>query len=170
MGLFDYTGDAQHDRYERVSHLGTFNANPLSTASGVATLSAIADGAAHAHADRVAAQLRRGIDHILERHGAAGYAYGESSIFHVYVEACPGSGAKSREALKTNDAATLKGIPGRVITALQRNLQIRGVDLLSYNGGLTSAVHTDEDIRATLRAFDETIQVMLDEKVLARVG
>src|SRR4029078_3955149 len=32
MGLFDYTGDAQHDRYQRVSHLGTFNANPLSTA------------------------------------------------------------------------------------------------------------------------------------------
>jgi glutamate-1-semialdehyde 2,1-aminomutase len=170
MGLFDYTGDAQHDRYERVSHLGTFNANPLSTASGVATLSAIADGAAHAHADRVAAQLRRGMDEILERHGAAAYAYGESSIFHVYLEAYPGSGAKSREALKTNDAATLKGIPSRVITAFQRNLQIRGVDLLSYNGGLTSAVHSDEDVRATLRAFDEAIQVMLDEKVLARVG
>src|SRR4030095_12996122 len=35
MGLFEYTGDAQHDRYQRVSHLGTFNANPLSTAAGI---------------------------------------------------------------------------------------------------------------------------------------
>ena len=170
MSLFDYTGDARHDRYGRVSHLGTFNANPLSTASGVATLQAIADGAAHAHADRMAELLRRGIDEILEREQAAAYVYGESSIFHVYMEEYPGSGATSRRALETNDAGTLKGIPGRVISAFQRNLQIRGVDLLSYNGGLTSAAHTEEDIRQTLEAFDQTIRTLLDEQIVARVG
>ena len=170
MSLFDYTGDPQHDRYGRVSHLGTFNANPLSTASGVTTLRTIADGAAHAHADRMAELLRRGIDEILARHRAAGYVYGESSIFHVYLEAHPGSGATSREALRTNDANTLKGIPGRVITAFQRNLQIRGVDLLSYNGGVTSAAHTEQDIQQTLRAFDETIKVLVEEKIIGRLG
>jgi glutamate-1-semialdehyde 2,1-aminomutase len=170
MSLFDFTGDAAHDRYGRVSHLGTFNANPLSTASGVATLQAISDGAAHAQADRMAELLRRGMNEILERERAAAYAYGESSIFHVYMQEYPGSGATSREALRTDDAATLKGIPGRVITAFQRNLQIRGVDPMSYNGGMTSAAHTEEDIRQTLEAFDQTMRTLLEEKIVARLG
>ena len=40
----------------------------------------------------------------------------------------------------------------------------------SYNGGVTSAAHTDEDVRLTLDAFRETIRVMLAERILGRVG
>jgi glutamate-1-semialdehyde 2,1-aminomutase len=170
MSLFDFTGDAQHDRYGRVSHLGTFNANPLSTASGIASLQLVADGTAQAHADRIAEQLRQGMNAILEEEHAAGYAYGDSSVFHVYMEAYPGRGATSRADLHTTNATTLKTIPGHVITAFQRNLNIRGVDLMSYNGGVTSAAHTDEDVRQTLDAFRETIRVMLDEQILARLA
>jgi glutamate-1-semialdehyde 2,1-aminomutase len=170
MKLFEFTGDAQHDRFGRVSHLGTFNANPLSTASGIASLQLVADGSAQAQADRIADLLRRGMEEILEEERAAGYAYGDSSVFHVYLEAPPGSGARSRADLHTTDATTLKSIPGRVVTAFQRNLNIRGVDLMSYTGGVTSAAHTEEDVRLTLDAFRETIRVMLDEQILARVG
>jgi glutamate-1-semialdehyde 2,1-aminomutase len=170
MKLFDFTGEAQHDRYGRVSHLGTFNANPLSTASGIATLQLVADGAAQARADRVADRLRLGMNEILEDERAAGYAYGDSSVFHVYLEAYPGSGAGSRDELRTTDATILKSIPGPVISAFQRNLNLRGVDLMSYNGGVTSAAHTDEDVRLTLDAFRETIRVMLAEQILGRVG
>ncbi|MFN8636523.1 MAG: aminotransferase class III-fold pyridoxal phosphate-dependent enzyme [Chloroflexota bacterium] len=167
MSLFDFTGDAQHDRYGRVSHLGTFNANPLSTASGIASLELVADGSAQAHADRVAEALRQGMNAILEEERAAGYAYGDSSVFHVFMEAYPGRGAKSRAELHTTDATALKSIPGSVIAAFQRNLNIRGVDLMSYNGGVTSAAHTDEDVRLTLAVFRETIRVMLAEQILA---
>ena len=170
MKLFDFTGDAQHDRFGRVSHLGTFNANPLSTASGIASLRLVADGSAQAHADRIAEQLRRGMNAILEEERAAGYAYGDSSVFHVFMEAYPGSGATSRSDLHTTDATRLKSIPGSVIAAFQRNLNIRGVDLMSYNGGVTSAAHTDEDVRQTLDAFRETIRVMLSEQILASVS
>jgi glutamate-1-semialdehyde 2,1-aminomutase len=170
MKLFDFTGDTQHDRFGRVSHLGTFNANPLSTASGIASLQLVADGSAQAQADRMVDLLRRGMEEILEEERAAGYAYGDSSVFHVYLEAHPGSGARSRADLHTTDATTLKSIPGRVVTAFQRNLNIRGVDLMSYTGGVTSAAHTEEDVRQTLDAFRETIRVMLDEQILARVG
>jgi glutamate-1-semialdehyde 2,1-aminomutase len=170
MKLFDYTGDGQHDRYGRVSHLGTFNANPLSTASGIASLRLVADGSPQAHADRMADLLRRGMEEILEAERAAGYAYGDSSVFHVYLEAYPGSGAKSRAELHTTDARTLKGIPGRVVTAFQRNLNIRGIDLMSYTGGVTSAAHTEEDVDKTLAAFRETIRALLDEKIIGRIG
>jgi glutamate-1-semialdehyde 2,1-aminomutase len=170
MSLFDFTGEGQHDRFGRVSHQGTFNANPLSTASGIASLQVAADGSAQAHCDRMADLLRRGMETVLEEEGAAAYAYGDSSVFHVYMEAPGGRRVGSRADLHTTDATTLKSIPGNVIAAFQRNLNIRGVDLLSYNGGVTSAAHTEEDIRLTLVAFRETIQAMLAEEILARVG
>ena len=103
----------------------------------------------------------------MSEEGAAAYAYGDSSVFHVYMEAYPGRGAKTRAELHTSDATTLKSIPGNVIAAFQRNLNIRGVDLLSYNGGVTSAAHTEDDISQTLVAFRETIRTMLDEQILA---
>jgi glutamate-1-semialdehyde 2,1-aminomutase len=168
MRLFEYTGDPQHDRHGRVAHQGTFNANPLSTAAGVATLRLASDGSVQEHADRMAGRLRRGMEAVLEELHAAAFAYGDSSVFHVYMEGHPGSGAKSRELLRTADAATLKSIPARVVSAFQKNLQIRGVDLLSYTGGLTSSAHTEADVDQTLGAFRETMQVLIDENIVAR--
>ena len=169
MQLFDYTGEARHDRYERVMHLGTFNANPPTAAAGIATLQQVASGTPQAGADRMAAQLRQGMEEILESAGAAGYAYGDSSIFHVFLEGFPGSGASSRDALRTNDPAVLKGIPSPLITALQKNMQMRGVKLLSYNGGVTSCAHTEEDIDQTLGSFQSTIDALLQEEIIGKI-
>ncbi len=169
MRLFDYTGDSQHDRYERVAHQGTFNANPLSTAAGIATLRLAADGSAQAHADRMADLLRRGMEGILDELGAAAFAYGDSSVFHVYMEANPGPKVANRAALATGDPAKLKGIPGRVVTAFQKNLQVRGVDLLSYSGGVTSSAHTEADIQQALEVFRDTMRVLIAEKIVGRV-
>ena len=170
MGQFDFTGDPSHDRFGRVAHLGTFNANPLSAAAGIATLRLVADGQPQARADAVAALLRQGMEDVLARAEVAGYAYGDSSLFHVYLESHPGSRARSRAELHTSDAATLKGIPGPLVTAFQRNLQIRGVDLMSYTGGAASAAHTEADVERTLDAFGETIRVLLEERIVARTG
>ena len=170
MSLFDFTGDPRHDRHERIQHLGTFNANPLSAASGIATLKQAATGRPQAQADRMAALLRDGMEEILERERVAGYAYGDSSGFHVYLEAHPGSGAKDRAAVRTTDAARLKGIPGSVVSAFQKNLQVRGVDVLSFLAGVTSAAHSEEDIGETLNVFQDTIRTMVREKIIARSG
>ena len=137
MQLFNFTGDPHHDRYERVHHLGTFNANPLAAASGIATLKQVATGEPQAHADRLADRLRQGMDDILEQEQAAGYVYGDISLFHVYMEAYPGSGVSQRQDLITNDATTLKGIPKSVVSAFQKTLLGHGIDLLSYTGGAT---------------------------------
>jgi glutamate-1-semialdehyde 2,1-aminomutase len=170
MSLFEYTGDPRHDRHGRVSHLGTFNANPLSTAAGVASLKLAADGRVQAEADRMADLLRTGMEQVLDDLGVAAYVYGDSSLFHIFMEEYPGSGAKSRAALHTLDAARLKGIPGRVVAAFQRNLQVRGVDLLSYTGGVTSSAHTEADVEQTLAAFEETMQTLLREEIVAQIG
>jgi glutamate-1-semialdehyde 2,1-aminomutase len=89
--------------------------------------------------------------------------YGDSSVWHFYVKAYPGSAGPSH----TSDASTLKGIPGQVVTAFQRNLQIRGADLLSYTGGVTSAAHTEEDIQQTIGMFDAAMESMLHDQLIA---
>lgn len=170
MHLFDFTGEPHHDRYERIHHLGTFNANPLSAAAGLATLKRVATGEPHAQTDRLAAMLRQGMNEILEEEQVAGYAYGDASGLHLYLEAYPGSGAASREALVTNDPVRLKGIPGEVVAAYQQNLHIRGVDLLSYTGGVTSAAHTEADIGETLNVFQDTLRTLVQAKIIARLG
>ncbi|MDP6053726.1 MAG: aminotransferase class III-fold pyridoxal phosphate-dependent enzyme, partial [Candidatus Latescibacteria bacterium] len=167
MQVFDYTGDPHHDRYERVHHLGTFNANPVSAAAGIATLKRIATGLPHEHADRMAAVLRQGMDEILYQERVAGYVYGDVSIFHVYLEAYPGTGAVRRQDLITSEASILKGIPKEVVSAFQKLLLARGVDLVSYTGGVTSAAHTETDIQNTLDIFQDVIRSMVKDKIVA---
>jgi len=166
MSLFEYTGDSRHDRYARVAHQGTFNANPLTVAAGIATLR-LADGGAQARADALAAQLREGMNTVLKRRNVSGSVYGDSSVWHFFVH--PFGAAPDGEHRPT-DAATLKSIPPSVVTAFQRNLQIRGVDVLSYTGGVTSAAHTEEDIERTIVAFDQTIEAMVDDKLIGTGG
>lgn len=169
MNQFTFTGDARHDRFSRVAHQGTHNANPLSTAAGIATLRLVEDGNVQAHADRTAARLRAGMETAIEDLGVAGFVYGDSSTFHVYMEAHPGSGAKHRDAVRTTDPAKLKGMPGRVVVAFQKNLQVRGLDVLSYAGGVTSSAHTDADIDIALGAFRETMQTLVADEIVGRV-
>jgi glutamate-1-semialdehyde 2,1-aminomutase len=169
MNQFTFTGDARHDRFSRVAHQGTHNANPLSTAAGIATLRLVEDGSVQAHADRMAVRLRTGMEKALDELGVAGFVYGDSSTFHVYMDAHPGTGAKSRDAVRTADAATLKGMPGRLVVAFQKNLQIRGLDILSYAGGVTSSAHTDADVDIALVAFRETMQALVADELVARV-
>jgi glutamate-1-semialdehyde 2,1-aminomutase len=160
-------GDARHDRYERVLHLGTFNANPVSAAAGLACLEIIATGEPQRRADSIAVSLREGLDEVLKRRGIAGYVYGEASTFHIYVEAAPGSG-RPRDALRTIHAATLKSIPGPVVSAIQNGFRARGVELMSYTGGVTSAAHDDRDVAETIAAFDDLVGELAGD-VLARV-
>ena len=170
MNLFDFTGDPGHDRYGRVWHLGTFNANPLSAAAGIATLRIARTGEVQERANLMAERLRLGMEEEMNRRNIAGYVYGESSLFHVYMEATPGSGAGHRRHLQTEDALTLKSIPKHLVTAFQKNLQVRGVDLLSYTGGVTSSAHEPQHIDKTVEVFGETLDALVENDILARLA
>ena len=156
MDQMTIRGDARRDRHERVMHLGTFNANPVSAGAALACLEIVATGAPQRHADGIAARLREGLDGVLAKRGVAGYVYGDASTFHVYLEAAPGSG-RARAALRTLDAVTLKSIPGPVVSAIQNGLRVRGVELMSYTGGVTSAAHSEADVDETVAAFDDLV-------------
>ena len=159
MALFDQTGDPHHDRFERVVHLGTFNAAPLTAAAGIALLKQVATGEPIAKANASAENLRASWDDVLDRHSIAGYVYGISSTFHVYFETDLERirGASSRDDLHTGDGQRLKGMPAELIDEYQRHLRFHGVDIMSSTGGVTSSAHTDRDIEEATEAFEKTV-------------
>jgi glutamate-1-semialdehyde 2,1-aminomutase len=158
MEVMTQTGDPHRDRFQRVSHGGTFNANPYCAATGNAALNIVATGEMQETADRMAARLRGGLQEIVDRYEVAACVYGESSTFHIYF------GARSIEGL---DANILKGAPQEVQSGLRQALQVRGVDLMSRTSGVLSGVHTEADIDQSLEAFDGAIRAMMDEGLVS---
>ena len=154
MQMMGHTGDSHHDRFERVLHGGTFNANPYCAATGNAALKIAATGEMQDSADRAAERVRNGLRGIVDRYELEACVYGESSTFHIYF------GARSIEGL---DANTLKSAPPEIQRNFRQALQVRGVDLMSRTSGVTSGVHTDADVDQALEAFDGAIKAMMDE-------
>ena len=67
MAVMEQTGDEQHDRFQRVYHGGTFNANPYGAATGEAAMRIAATGEMQETADRMAERLRVGLREIVDR-------------------------------------------------------------------------------------------------------
>jgi glutamate-1-semialdehyde 2,1-aminomutase len=152
---------------KKVIHPGTYNANPLSAAAGVACLKKCANPKIQAHCDEMAARLRIGFNTVLERHGIAGCAWGESSAFHVIVgETVMNRTAGDLRAPEGPSPATLKasgkaGLAGPLSLAML----LEGVDLFN-SGGLVSVAHTADDIDFTIEAFERSLLRMRLEGLL----
>lgn len=164
MELFDQTGDPRHDRFERVTHLGTFNAAPLSAAAGIALLKKVATGEPTERANAITQKLQAAWDAVLEKHGIAGYVYGPCSTFHVYFETDRDRirAATSRQDLHTTEAKRLKGIPPQLIAHYQRLIRFHGVDNMSSTGGVVSAAHTERDVQDSTQSFEKTVLALRD--------
>src|SRR5207249_4261090 len=78
---------------KKIAHHGTFNANPLTAAAGVAMLAAVADGQAIRVANAQAAKLRHGLNEILARENVGWKIYGEHSDWKIFF----GAGAPPRD-------------------------------------------------------------------------
>ncbi|MBI4242128.1 MAG: aminotransferase class III-fold pyridoxal phosphate-dependent enzyme, partial [Candidatus Rokubacteria bacterium] len=138
MQLMAHRGDPAWDRSERVAQQGTFNANPLSAAAGIATLGTIADGSLQARANKLGEELRSALSEVMKRVGAPGAVFGEASIYHVSFEGRPGLAGFDR--------------PRRhpLYHVLRCALLNNGVDCSMFHGWI-SAVHTEEDLALTVQ-------------------
>jgi glutamate-1-semialdehyde 2,1-aminomutase len=149
----------------KIGHPGTFNANPLSAAAGVACLREIADGSHQERANANGAQLRAGMNGVLCRLGVEGVVYGQSSAFRILL------GAPSVPEEADYDPRDLpwdvlaKGTQAETERLAQLGMINRGVHLFG-NGGLTSSVHSESDIAATVDAWAGTIEGLQHEGVL----
>jgi len=152
MSMLAHRGDAEWDRTRRVAHAGTFNANPMSAAAGIATLELVSDPSRQAHAGKLGDALRQGLNDARRRASAPGEIYGEASIYHVSFDGRPGLAGPDRPK------------KGALYHLLRCALLNNGVDC-SPNHGWISAVHTDEDIERTIDSYERAFRAMAAERV-----
>jgi glutamate-1-semialdehyde 2,1-aminomutase len=147
MQLQAHRGDPAWDRTERVAQQGTFNANPLSAAAGIATLETIADGSHQARANKLGEELRSALADVVKRVGAPAAVYGEASIYHVSFEGRPGLAGFDR--------------PRRInlYHVLRCALLNHGVDCSLFHGWV-SAVHTEEDLARTVEGYERGLEAL----------
>ena len=162
MDQLAFRDDSVWNREDRVAHAGTFNANPLSAAAGIATLEQLADGQAQAKADRAGEILRAGIAEVIETLGVDAYVYGESSIVNLFL----GPGRHGLDVGRPDsrlDHRVLMGHPNlEAYHMLRCALILHGVDLPLFHGWI-SAAHSDEDLEKTIRAFEAAVRLVQDE-------
>ncbi|MGI8478233.1 MAG: aspartate aminotransferase family protein [Thermomicrobiales bacterium] len=143
---------------KKIIHPGTYNANPLSAAAGLACLQKCADPVIQTRCDESAARLRIGLNTVMENHGIPGCAWGESSVFHIVV----GEHVGNRTA---GDLRSPEGISPAVLKASGKAglagpfgaaMALEGIDLFN-GGGLLSVAHTDADVDVTVEAFERAL-------------
>ncbi|HVC35147.1 MAG TPA: aminotransferase class III-fold pyridoxal phosphate-dependent enzyme [Chloroflexota bacterium] len=140
LSLLEFRDDPQWMRFGRINHPGTFNANPLSAAAGVACLKVVRDGAIQKQATETADKLRAGFNAVLQRRGVNGEAGGDVSLLAISL---PDAKLKGRSFAHR----------------MRMAMQVGGVD---YNGNsmIVSAIHSDADVARTVEAFDQAIGLL----------
>ncbi|MGE5253685.1 MAG: aspartate aminotransferase family protein [Planctomycetaceae bacterium] len=156
--------DEHWNRYQRVSHFGTFNANPLCAATGIAYLNVIATGQPTQDANRNARKLRDGMQAKLDEREIPGCIYDSNfSVVHVYLGKCDLQGKCDRVVCLNAE----KERSSEVGQALHRNFALQGVKSAPRGFDFyVSAVHSGEDLKRTIRAFGNCLDTMIAEKVL----
>lgn len=143
---------------------GTWNANPLAAAAGVATLREVATGEPIETATARADQLRDGLNALFEKISLPASAYGRSSIWKTVLGERPrvldGDFSSYRD-----DARRLVNGWGPAEVALRQAMLLNGVDLMRANG-FTSSAHQEKDIELTISAFETAIARLRKERVL----
>jgi glutamate-1-semialdehyde 2,1-aminomutase len=145
LELLEFRDDPQWLRFGRIAHPGTYNANPVSAAAGVACLEIVRDPAIQQRATATADAIRAGFREVLQRRGAAGTADGWASMVPVTLES---------------------SLPPRKVTSRFRAaMQLGGVDPSGMQL-IVSAVHTDADVEQTVSAFDAAVERLQREGVI----
>jgi glutamate-1-semialdehyde 2,1-aminomutase len=165
LDLIAYTDDSQRDRFERVSHRGTFSASPIVAAAGVACLRLVADGAVLREANERAGELRRGMNEVIDRHGLSMAAYGDASTYHVCLNHGGAAPATAKFDPLEVSPSVLKGAKAELVHAFRLGMLVNGVDTMRESGFLSSA-HTTLDVERTIEAFDRTLMLLEDERLV----
>ena len=84
LRVLDYRHENGGLQMPSVSHQGTYNAEPVSAAAGIATLNELRHTDAIERATNTARAIRDGINAAIRRRGLNWHAYGQFSDFHLY--------------------------------------------------------------------------------------
>ena len=126
---------------------GTLSGNPLAMTAGIKTLELLKQEGTYEKLEAITQRLIAGIIESAQSNGIAITGSSISAMFGFYL--CEGP-VRNFEDAKSTDA----NIFGR----LHREMLNKGVYLApsAFEAGFTSLAHSDDDIDATIKAFNET--------------
>ena len=151
----------------RVNHSGTWNANPLVAAAGVAALKLLRTGEPQRRADEAAAQLREGCNKALKERGIEGRLYGGSSIIYLYLGPIDYEPSDHTMPPVRDINRLMTGSGGRQMTL---HLLHRGVATMGTRLFVLSVTHTKEDIDQTVKVFGDSLDAMIADGDLTQAS
>ena len=160
--------DPEYNRKKRVRHQGTFSANPITAAVGVAALELLKDGRMQDQAARVADRLKAGFNNALREADAAGCLYGtRSSVRLIAGDDLPKIYDPAEFVPAVSDERLLQNVKQPLLKALQCAQLLEGVDILSCTHGWTMGVMTEADIAETVHRWERALHRVIAEGHLA---
>ena len=163
LDLLDFQVTKAADR-EKINHPGTFNANPLSAAAGVAALAIVGTTDACARANRYGQTLRRRINEAFEEERVPWAAYGTFSMLHIFTNPDHVAITPTRFDPHQHSTENLTGNrQAGTVHKLRLAMMVNGVDLSGSPGGLCSATHGEPELEDTLKAVGKTVRMLRQE-------
>jgi glutamate-1-semialdehyde 2,1-aminomutase len=163
LDLLDFQITKAADR-EKITHQGTFNANPLSAAAGVAALEIVGTTDACAAANRYADTMRRRINEVFEEERVPWAAYGMFSNFHIFMN--PGRSAivpTRFDPLEQPAEAFFDKSQAGLVHKFRLATMTGGVDFSGSPGGVTSATHGEAELEDTVKAVRNAARLLKQE-------
>ncbi len=165
LELLAFHPDKEWNHCRKMPHQGTFNANPISAAAGIATLEAVASGKVNEQANRNGQILRDSLNRVLSDRNLNWVVYGEFSGIK-FLRGCEDREITLQEMQDgTCDYRKPKAPDPRLRDAFRAAMQLEGVDLMGLTG-LVASVHTQEDLDFTVSAFDRALDRLENENFI----
>ncbi len=149
---------------EKIGHQGTYNANPVCAAAGIAALEIIETEDPCTTASATTQKIRDGITSVFKDESVPWYCYGEHSGFYVFTD--PDHQVTSHDnfdpAKLAVDVIKRSGkVPA--VNKFRLALLNAGVDISGKPGGIVSAVHDDGDVARTVEGVRDAVRALRAE-------
>jgi glutamate-1-semialdehyde 2,1-aminomutase len=160
--------DPDYNRKRRVRHQGTFSANPITAAVGVAALELLKDGRIQDRAAAMADRLKDGFNNAIREAGAAGSMYGTRSCLRLILgDDLPKIYTPDDFTAAVDPQRLLLNVKQPLLKALQCAQLLEGIDILSCTHGWTSGIMTEADIDEAIRRWERALHRVIAEGYLA---
>ena len=160
-------GKNEKDGFGKIPHQGTFNANPLSAAAGIAMLDLVSESDPTERANAQGEKLVAAWNKVFSEADVAWAAYGQGSSIYIFTNP-DGRDIDpltfDTRAMPLDVMAAAGGHPAAALFRLA--LLVNGVDISSKPGLIVSAVHGDDDIAASAHALEAALAMLRAEDLL----
>jgi glutamate-1-semialdehyde 2,1-aminomutase len=151
---------AERTHREKVVHPGTYNANPVSAAAGIATLKIIGSTDACKRANAIGESLRTRLNEVLAEAEVTWAVHGTFSGFHLFLNPQRRPVDPLHFDATSIDFRELLSNPPGLAQLVRLALLVHGVDINGRLSGLISAVHTPDDVEHTAMALAGTVHML----------